>query len=120
MLRFGARASSRSLSTLPLRVSPEITQALHENKPVVSLESTIITHGFPYPQNLAMAREVEQKIRQNGCIPATCAFIEGVPYVGLEDVQIEALSELKAANKVSRRDIGVTMAKAPQWRHHYC
>lgn len=79
--------------------------------PVVSLESTIITHGFPYPENLVMARAVEQKIRDNGCVPATCAFIKGVPHVGLSGRQIEELAELKSANKVSRRDIGATMAQ---------
>lgn len=108
MLRWTRKLATKSF---PLRISPEITQAIHENVPVVSLESTIITHGFPFPANLEMAREVEHKIRSNGCIPATCAFIEGVPYVGLNDVQIEMLAELKAANKVSRRDIGVTMAQ---------
>lgn len=94
-----------------LRISPEVRQALSDKRPLIALESTIITHGFPYPANLAMAREVEQTIRGSGCVPATCAFIGGQPHVGLSDSQIQQLSELKNTNKVSRRDIGVTMAQ---------
>lgn len=101
----------RQLATLPVQIAPEIQQAISECRPVVSLESTIITHGFPYPQNLAMATAVEQTIRDNGCVPATCAFIEGKPFVGLSAGQIEHLALLKNANKVSRRDIGATMAQ---------
>ncbi|SGZ55838.1 CIC11C00000004109 [Sungouiella intermedia] len=103
--------SIRRLTSKAMTISPEITQALHDKVPVVALESTIITHGFPFPQNIEMARKVESKIRQNGCIPATCAFIEGKPYVGLSDSQLEFLAEQKNVNKVSRRDIGVTMAQ---------
>lgn len=108
MFRAVRRFSTRKL---PLQISPEVTQALNDNTPLVALESTIITHGFSYPENLLMAREVEQAIRANGCVPATCAFIHGVPYVGLNDLQIEYLAEQKGVNKVSRRDIGVTMAQ---------
>lgn len=96
-------------------VSEEIQQTLLEKrKPVVSLESTILTHGLPYPQNIEMAIAVEDVVRNNGCIPATCAFIEGVPHVGLTLAQIERLAEEAGhnrVNKVSRRDIGYTMAK---------
>lgn len=106
--------SKRLLSTVkrpfPLNVSGEIRQALNDNVPVVSLESTIITHGLPFPQNLEMATKVEKLIRDNGAIPATCAFIGGKPYVGLNDGQLSKLAELKLANKVSRRDIGYTIA----------
>ncbi|OBA21486.1 hypothetical protein METBIDRAFT_78432 [Metschnikowia bicuspidata var. bicuspidata NRRL YB-4993] len=108
MLRWTRFLSTHSRT---LRISPEVTQALQENVPVVALESTIITHGFPYPANLEMARAVERKIRDHGCVPATCAFLKGVPHVGLSDRQIENLAELKTANKVSRRDIGATMAQ---------
>lgn len=94
-----------------LNISEEITLALHNGIPVVSLESTIITHGFPYPANLEMARKVEQSVRDSGAIPATCAFIDGKPFVGLSDTQIQFLAEQKGVNKVSRRDIGVTMAQ---------
>lgn len=91
-------------------ISPEVKQALADKTPLVALESTIITHGFPYPQNLDMAMQVEQKIRSNGCVPATCAFIKGIPYVGLNSEQIEYLAAQKGVNKVSRRDFGPTMA----------
>lgn len=93
-----------------LVISEEVKAALQDQKPVVALESTIITHGFPYPQNLEMATQVESKIRNNGCIPATCAFIKGVPYVGLTSEQIQYLAQQSNVNKVSRRDFGPTMA----------
>lgn len=108
MIRIARRLST---SKVPITISPEISQAFNDKVPVVALESTIITHGFPYPENLDMARKVEAKIRENGCVPATCAFIDGVPYVGLTDSQLKHLAEQKNVNKVSRRDIGVTMAK---------
>lgn len=108
MLTTLRRLSTRNIS---ISISPEITQALHDKVPVVALESTIITHGFPYPENLSMSKQVEAVIRENGGVPATCAFIKGVPYVGLSDHQLEYLAEQKAVNKVSRRDIGVTMAQ---------
>lgn len=107
MFRFIRRFSFKC----PITISPEVTQALNDRVPVVSLESTIITHGFPYPANIEMARAVEQKIRDNGCVPATCAFIRGEPIVGLSDTQLQYLSEQQNVNKVSRRDIGVTMAQ---------
>lgn len=102
----------RYLKTYPqgLVISQEVEAALQEKKPLVALESTIITHGFPYPQNLEMAYQVERRIRLNGCIPATCAFIKGVPHVGLSSEQIEYLAEQSNVNKVSRRDFGPTMA----------
>lgn len=102
----GARGIHQALS-----VSEEVRQALAQNTPVVALESTIITHGFPYPQNVEMAQAVEQTIRDAGCVPATCAFLEGQPHVGLTQPQIEHLGPMAGANKVSRRDIGVTMAQ---------
>ena len=80
-------------------------QALLEKKPIVALESTIITHGLPYPQNVQMARSVEQVLRDNGAVPATCAFIKGTPCVGIDNFE-----QLTDAVKVSRRDIGYVMA----------
>ena len=97
-----------SLSTMKrslLRISQEVRQALFEKRPVVSLESTIISHGLPYPQNIEMAKSVEQVLRDNGVVPATCAFIDGVPHVGLDNFE-----QLRNAVKVSRRDIGYVMA----------
>ncbi|PSK33865.1 hypothetical protein C7M61_005057 [Candidozyma pseudohaemuli] len=103
---------TRTLLKSAVTISEEIRLALAEkSKPVVALESTIITHGFPYPANLEMARKVEEAVRHSGAVPATCAFIEGKPHVGLSDTHLEQMATLKAVNKVSRRDIGVTMAK---------
>lgn len=103
--------SIRTLTSKSITISPEISQALNDKVPVVALESTIITHGFPYPQNIDMARKVEATIRENGSVPATCGFIQGKPYVGFSDRQLEYLAEQPNVNKVSRRDIGVTMAQ---------
>lgn len=98
-------------SKLPLVISEEIQQALQENKPIVSLESTILTHGFPYPQNLQLGKEFEQAVRDEGGIPATIAFLKGKPHIGLNDNQLIELTEnYSLAVKVSRRDIGHVMA----------
>lgn len=106
--------SKRFISSLPKRtliISEEVQQALHENKPVVSLESTILTHGFPYPDNLLLGLEFENVVRINGGTPATIAFIDGIPHVGLSQNQLEYLTENSSgAIKVSRRDIGYVMA----------
>lgn len=107
------KSSAALLRGRAVTISEEIRLALAECKPVVSLESTIITHGLPYPQNLSMAKDVEAVIRDNGAVPATCAFIKGQPFVGLNHQQLQYLSEQavdKKVNKVSRRDIGYTMA----------
>lgn len=95
--------------SLPVQVASEVRQALNDGKPVVSLELTIITHGLPYPQNIDMARRVEAEIRTNGGVPATCAFVNGIPHVGLSDLQMQMLAEAPSPIKVSRRDIGFTM-----------
>ncbi|ODV95488.1 hypothetical protein PACTADRAFT_42757 [Pachysolen tannophilus NRRL Y-2460] len=93
----------------PIKISKEVQQALSEKKPIVSLESTIITHGLPYPKNLLMAQDVEKVIRDNGCVPATIAFIDGIPSIGLDKNQFLKLSnnenEIEKLYKISRRDI---------------
>lgn len=99
----------RRLSTV--KVSDEVRHAIATNVPVVSLESTIITHGLPFPQNLDMAQRVEREIRNLGVIPATTAFINGVPRVGLSSEEIEQLASLNNALKVSRRDVPYVMAR---------
>lgn len=112
--RRGIRLVSSHHAALPIVISPEVQDALASKAvPVVSLESTIISHGLPYPRNIEMAREVEQVIRDNGAIPATCAFINGSPLVGLNDRHLETLALAateKSIIKVSRRDIGYTIA----------
>ncbi|KNG79022.1 pseudouridine-5'-phosphate glycosidase [Mycoplasma sp. HU2014] len=90
--------------------SKEVETALKNNKPVVALESTIITHGMPYPKNVEMAKNVEQIVRDNGSIPATIAIINGVIHVGLEQEQIEQLAQLKDVIKTSKRDFGYVLA----------
>ncbi len=95
-----------------LKVSPEVQKALDENKPVVALESTIISHGMPYPQNVETALNVEKIIREKGAIPATIAIIGGKLTVGCNAEEIDYLGKkgLEVA-KVSRRDIPFTVAK---------
>ena len=75
-----------------VHINPEVQQALKAGQPVVALESTIISHGMPYPQNLQMARDVEGIIRANGAVPATIAIMHGTPCVGLTDDQLEQLA----------------------------
>lgn len=74
-----------------LSVTPEIQAALAEGKPVVALESTILSHGMPYPQNLDFGRKVEQIIRDEGCVPATIAILDGKMKVGLNEEELERM-----------------------------
>ena len=95
-----------------LKISEEVRYALEHGKPVVALESTIISHGMPYPDNVKTALTVEKTVRENGAVPATIAIIKGVPTVGLSEEEIEHLgTEGTKAVKVSRRDIPVVIAK---------
>jgi len=92
-------------------IDPQVQEALAANKPVVALESTIISHGMPYPQNIEMARETEKIIRDNGATPATIAVIDGRIQVGLSAQQLELLATAKNVAKVSRRDLALILAK---------
>ncbi|MFS2026182.1 pseudouridine-5'-phosphate glycosidase [Massilia sp. CT11-137] len=94
-----------------LQFSPEVQAARAAGKPVVALESTIISHGMPYPQNIQTAREVEQVIRDAGAVPATIALIDGRICVGLADDQLEQLGNAQDALKVSRRDLAYVLAE---------
>lgn len=94
-----------------LKLSPAVAEALETGAPVVALESTIITHGMPWPQNLEMARKVEDTIRAEGAVPATIAVIDGALCVGLEDGQLEALAQARGVAKLSRADLAVCMAQ---------
>lgn len=91
--------------------SPEVADALAEGRPLVALESTIITHGMPYPENIAMARSVEAIIRQEGAVPATIAVVSGKLMIGLEANVAEALAQTKDALKLSRADIAYAMVQ---------
>ena len=94
-----------------IKINPEVLKAIEENKPVVALESTIISHGMPYPRNVETALMVEQVIRDHGAIPATVGVIDGVPVVGMTPEEIEEFGKRKGVLKVSRRDLPVVYAK---------
>jgi pseudouridine-5'-phosphate glycosidase len=97
-----------------ISIQPEVAHALAENKPVVALESTIIAHGMPFPENIRTAREVEDIVRMNGAIPATIAILKGKLCVGLDAEQLELLGKTKDVWKVSLRDMPfVTSRKIP-------
>lgn len=94
-----------------LSFTPEVREALERNRPVVALESTIISHGMPYPENLRTAREVEEIVRSQGAVPATIAVIGGRCKVGLTDEELELLATSPEAVKVSLRDLPVVLAR---------
>lgn len=94
-----------------IKVAPHIEQALARGLPVVALESTIISHGMPYPQNVETALDVEREIRELGAIPATIGVIDGVAIVGMNEDEIEAFGKKAGIIKVSRRDLPVVFAK---------
>lgn len=94
----------------PLRVSDEVAEAVRTGRPVVALESTIIAHGLPRPQNLAVAREVERIVREAGAVPATVAVMAGTVTVGLDDDQLRVVAERDDVVKLSVRDLGPAVA----------
>ncbi|GAB5388267.1 MAG: pseudouridine-5'-phosphate glycosidase [Alphaproteobacteria bacterium] len=100
----------RRFSTPELVISPEVVVALNTGGPVVALESTIITHGMPYPANAETATALEDIIRMRGGNPATIALLSGKIHIGLTENQLDQLAQSKNAMKVSRRDIGYAMA----------
>ena len=93
-----------------LKIDPEVRRALQGKLPVVALESTIITHGMPYPENLATARSLESQVRKGGAVPATIAVIGGVICVGLSDTELEWLASAKNVLKLSRNDLAYALA----------
>ena len=94
-----------------MKINPEVSKALKENKPVVALESTIISHGMPYPKNVETALLVEKTIRKSGAIPATIGIIDGEPIVGMTPEEIEEFGKRKGILKASRLDLPVIYAK---------
>ena len=90
---------------IKIEYSSDVEQAIKNNEPIVALESTIITHGMPWPENLKTAKSVESVIREYGATPATIAIINGVIKVGLEDESLSELSKNKAVRKLSRADL---------------
>jgi pseudouridine-5'-phosphate glycosidase len=95
---------------IPITFSTEVAQARAVNAPIVALESTIITHGMPYPQNMRFAEDVEQDVRDAGATPATIAVIDGTLHVGLEPDQLSHLAQVQGVAKLSRADMAVCIA----------
>src|SRR6478609_5179842 len=93
---------------------PEVNQAIDERQPVVALESTIISHGMPYPKNMDTALEVESIIREEGAVPATIAVLDGVIRIGLRKDSLQMLAQQGPQGsilKLSRRDLAYALAK---------
>jgi pseudouridylate synthase len=99
------------MTQVPMTVSSRVKAALAENRAIVALESTIITHGMPWPRNLETARAIEATVRDSGAEPATIAVIDGQLCIGLEDAQLEALAQAKQVAKLSRADMAFCLAK---------
>lgn len=96
--------------TLPLILSPDVAAARAAGSPIVALESTIITHGMPFPQNVETARRVEAEIRVHGAIPATIAILKGQIHVGLTEDELDGLGQAKGVAKLSRADLAACLA----------
>jgi pseudouridine-5'-phosphate glycosidase len=96
---------------IPLNYSPEVRAALDARAPVVALESTIITHGMPYPQNLETAHMVEAEVRKSGATPATIAVLSGRIHIGLTADELEQLARAENVMKLSRADLAVCLAQ---------
>ena len=95
-----------------LDITAEVQAALEDNKPIVALESTIITHGMPWPQNYDMANRVEDMVRAHGATPATIAVIEGQIKIGLDQDALKTLAQTQGARKLSRADLAVCLVDA--------
>lgn len=99
------------MDTSKIKLSKAVAKALEEGKPVVALESTIISHGFPRPKNLEAAHLFEQILIDDGVVPATIALIDGIAHVGLEEADLVRIAEDPEVIKVSTRDLGIAMAQ---------
>lgn len=119
-LRGSQLRSIRPQSTLTLsngthfKVSEEVRHAVATNTPVVALETTIYTHGFPFPNNVALALELESIVRQNGAVPATIGILDGVARVGLSETEIREVASAAGkpeTMKISRRDLPYILGK---------
>jgi pseudouridylate synthase len=97
--------------TLPLTFSPEVAAARAAGTPLVALESTIITHGMPFPQNVETARAVEAAVRAAGAVPATIAVMGGRVHIGLNDAELKALGQATGVMKLSRADLAVCLSQ---------
>ena len=95
---------------VPMKFAPEVMEAKADNLPIVALESTIITHGMPFPQNVETARLVEATVRENGAVPATMAVIDGTLHVGLTGAELDSLGQATGVAKLSRADFAACIA----------
>ncbi|WP_421704121.1 pseudouridine-5'-phosphate glycosidase [Aliiroseovarius sp.] len=93
-----------------MKFAPEVMEAKADNLPIVALESTIITHGMPFPQNVETARLVEATVRENGAVPATMAVIDGTLHVGLTGAELDSLGQATGVAKLSRADFAACIA----------
>jgi pseudouridylate synthase len=93
------------MDAMSLRIHPDVAAALADARPIVALESTIISHGMPYPQNVEMATEVESIVRAHGAVPATIAVLDGVCCIGLDRAQLQALATGQDVHKATTRDL---------------
>ncbi len=98
------------MSQTDFQTSPEVAEALKTGKPIVALESTIISHGLPRPSNLTVAREVEEIVRSRGAVPATIAILDGVVHIGLTDDQLVEIANRDDIAKASSRDLAIVAA----------
>lgn len=96
---------------MEIRIGKKVLEALKNNKPVVALESTIVSHGMPYPKNVQTAYMVEEMVESYGAVPATIGIIDGVPVVGMDKDEIEEFGKRKGILKVSRRDLPYVISK---------
>jgi pseudouridylate synthase len=97
---------------MDLQVHPDVAAALDAGRPVVALESTIISHGLPRPDNLRVAREIEDSVRRAGATPATIAVVAGIPRIGLDDDALATVAGNDSVVKVSVRDLGTLVARS--------
>lgn len=114
LIRRCASRYPRPVPTNLLRLSPVVARALADGVPVVALESTLITHGLPHPDNVAAARRSEEAVRRGGAIPATVALHDGRILVGLDDGQLEAIGRARGVPKVSRQNLAAVLGR-PGW-----
>lgn len=98
------------MNRVPMHIAPGVAAALKGARPVVALESTIITHGMPYPQNVETARMVEAAVKAGGAVPATIAVLGGVLHIGLSDSELDALGQTSGVAKLSRADLAACIA----------
>ncbi len=111
MIDMDVRGLTHSSDDSPILVAPQVAEALAAGAPVVALESTIISHGLPRPDNLRVAREIEEAVRAAGAVPATIAVVDGVARVGLDEAGLTAIAERDDVSKASVRDLGFVVAR---------